>query len=218
MNATPLRKPSRDKILDAAEVLFARRGFQGVGLAEVAEAADLSKSSLFHHFSSKAQLYAAVIARIMARIEDVLMRSLADGGTPATRLERWLEVLIDVLAAEPAYPRLLLRSLFEDDELTGDLAEEREAREHIAHILAAGARLLREGIDTGTFRPVHPEHTLQSLIGMTIYHFASGDLGDELIGHSIFSPAEVQRRKHEVTTFVRHALAAADDTQRRIRS
>lgn len=211
------RQPARAKILDAAEALFARRGFSGVGLAEVAERVGLSKSTLFHHFASKAQLYAAVIERIVARIEDRLLRSLADGGTPAARLERWLEELTDHLAAHPTAARLLLRSLFEDDELTGEIPEERAANEHIRRILVAGARLLREGIEDGSFRPVHVEHTLQSLIGMTVYHFASGAFGDEVFGRSIFSPLEVRRRKREVTRFVRHALAQHPNVPRRIR-
>ena len=60
---------SRDKILDAAEDLFARRGFAGVGMREVAEAVGLGKSSLFHHFKSKAELYAAVVGRILDLID-----------------------------------------------------------------------------------------------------------------------------------------------------
>ena len=60
---------SRDKILDAAEHLFARRGFAGIGLREVAEVAGLGKSSLFHHFRSKAELYAAVVGRILDLFE-----------------------------------------------------------------------------------------------------------------------------------------------------
>lgn len=211
------RQPARSKILDAAEVLFARRGFSGVGLSEVAESVGLGKSTLFHHFSSKAQLYAAVIARIVGRIEDRLIRSLADGGSPAARLERWLDELADILAANPTHARLLLRSLFEDDELTGDLPEERAANEHIRRILVAGGRLLREGIDGGAFRPVHVEHTLQSIIGMTVYHFASGTFGDEILGAPIFSAAEVRRRKREVARFVRHGLARDPNTPRRIR-
>ena len=54
---------SRDKILDMAEVLFARRGFTGVGMQELAEASGLRKSSLFHHFHSKSQLYFEVLGR-----------------------------------------------------------------------------------------------------------------------------------------------------------
>ena len=57
---------SRDKILEVAEALFAQRGFAGVGLREVAESAGLGKSSLFHHFASKVQLYLAVlVARLV---------------------------------------------------------------------------------------------------------------------------------------------------------
>lgn len=144
------------------------------------------------------------------------MRSLADGGSPAERLERWLDVLTDALGATPAHARLLLRSLFEDDELAGDLPEEREANEHLRRILGAGARLLREGIEHGAFRPVHVEHTLQSIIGMTVFHFASGPFGDELFGRPIFSAAEVRRRKREVTRFVRHGLARDPSAPRRI--
>ena len=208
-NPAPQRQPSRDKILDCAEQLFARRGFAGIGLAEVAEQVGLSKSSLFHHFASKAQLYAAVMARILDRIESALMRSLAAGGTPVERLERWLDVIIDLLAANPTYARLLLRSLFEDDELTGELPEEQRVNATLRHIVAAAQRLLQEGMQNGVFRPVHAAHTVQSIIGVTVYHFASGEFGAELIGRPLFSGSEVRRRKQEVKALIRHGLVLA---------
>src|SRR2546426_8771168 len=111
---------SRDKILDAAETLFAKRGYAAIGLRELAEVVGLGKSSLFHHFRNKPQLYAAVTARILTRIEERLVRSLARGGDPLVRLERWADELVDVLAANRTWARMLLRSLFEDDDLPGD--------------------------------------------------------------------------------------------------
>ena len=205
----PKPQPSRDKILDCAEHLFARRGFAGIGLAEVAEQVGLSKSSLFHHFSSKAQLYAAVMARILDRIEAELMRSLADGGGPVLRLERWLDAVIDVLAAHRTYARLLLRSLFEDDELAGELPEEQAVNATLRRIVGAAERLLHEGISTGVFRPVNVPHMVQSVIGTTVFHFASGDFGEELIGRPLFSGSEVRRRKLEVKALIRHGLVLA---------
>ena len=166
-SAAPSHKLSRDKILDCAERLFARRGFAGTGLAEVAEEVGLSKSSLFHHFASKAQLYAAVMGRILTRIESELIRSLAAGGSPVERLERWIDAVIDLLASQPAYPRLLLRSLFEDDELTGELPEEQAVNATLRHIVGAADRLLKEGIEAGLFRPANTAHTVQTLIGAT---------------------------------------------------
>ena len=212
-----VRQPSRDKILDAAEALFARRGLAGVGMAEVAEAVDLSKATLFHHFRSKAQLHAAVMARILEGIEVLTLPALAGDGRPAERLDRGIHTLIDALATNPTYPRLLLRSLFEDDELTGEMPEEIAANAAIARIAAAFTSLLKDGVSSGDFRPMSASHTMQTLIGATVYHFASGDFGQELIGRPLFSPAEVARRKDHVTALIHHGLLADTMTARRPR-
>jgi len=196
----------RDKILDAAQELFAKRGFAGVGLSEIAEVVGLGKSSLFHHFHSKAELYAAVAGRILAHLETVLTRALAAGGTPTERFDRWLEILVQTLAAHPSYSRLLLRGLFEDDELTGELDEERAANQTLARIVESVAVLLREGMASGEFRHASIPHTLQSLIGLIVYHFASGDFGTELTGRPLFAPTEVRRRLEEIKSLLHHGL------------
>jgi AcrR family transcriptional regulator len=198
----------RDKIVEAAEELFARRGYAGVGLSEIAESVGLGKSTLFHHFRSKAQLYAAVVERILAQIELALMRSLAAGGSPVVRLDRWLDTIVDFLGERPAHARLLLRSLFEDDELTGSLAEEKAANDTLARIVESVAALLREGMASGELRVASIPHTIQSLIGLIIYHFASGDFGNELLRRPVFSAAEVKRRKEEVKNLVHFGLLA----------
>ncbi|HUI28115.1 MAG TPA: TetR/AcrR family transcriptional regulator [Candidatus Kryptonia bacterium] len=197
----------RDKIIDAAEQLFARRGFAGVGLSEVAEACGLGKSSLFHHFKSKVDLYAAVVGRILDEIDIRMTRALAAGGDPLTRIDRWLDTLVDFLGENPAHARLLLRSLFEDDDLTGTSAEEQRVDTTTKHILGTASDLLREGMAAGQLRAANIGHTLQSLIGLTVFHFASGQLGEDLLGRSLFSAAEIRRRKQEIKALLRHGLA-----------
>ena len=206
--APAAEQSSRDKILDAAERLFAKRGYAGIGLSELAEVVGLGKSSLFHHFRNKAQLYAAVTARILRRIEEHLVRSLARGGTPLVRLERWLDELVDLLAANPTYARVLLRSLFEDDDLPGDLPEELEARRALDDVMGAVGALLREGMSTGLFRAAHVSHLLLTLVGLTVFPFASGEFGAEVLGKDLFDAAEVRRRKREVRELLRYGLVA----------
>jgi AcrR family transcriptional regulator len=204
--ATAAEPSSRDKILDAAEALFAKRGYAAVGLSEVAEVVGLGKSSLFHHFKTKAQLYAAVAARILARIEEHLVRSLAKGGDPAARLERWLDELVDLLVANPTYARVLLRSLFEDDELPGDLPEEIEAQRALEGVFGGVGALLREGMSAGVFRAANVQHLLLSLVGIVVFPFASREFGAEVVGRDIFEAAEVRRRKREVRDVLRFGL------------
>ncbi len=199
---------SRDKILEVAEALYARRGFEGVGMREVAEAAGLGKSSLFHHFRSKAQLYLAVLDRVLERIERRAESALVSDLDPAERLERWLEVLIDTLAEYPAAARLLLRGLFEDDAFDASAWDEgRSAERRLASLLTSVQQLLRDGMEAGVFRRVSTGHTVQTLIGATVYHFASGEFGEELLGRPLLSSESVRKRKDEVVAFVRAGLA-----------
>jgi AcrR family transcriptional regulator len=195
---------SRDKILDVADALFARRGYAGVGLREVADAARLSKSSLFHHFRSKEQLYHEVILRVLLRIRERFDADVVRTDSPRARLERWIEELIDTLAEHPTAPRLLLRSLFEEEEAASPEAESTEAL--LASIIGDAERLIRRGIECGELRRVSAPHTLLTLIGATVFHFASAEMGEQILGRPLFSAEEVARRKREVIALLRHGL------------
>jgi AcrR family transcriptional regulator len=201
---------SREKILEVAEALFARRGFAGVGLRELAAQAGVGKSSLFHHFRSKAQLYLAVLERVLVGIDERLAAAAETGGTPMQRLDRMVDALIDALAEQPASARLLLRSLFEEDDLPAEAAPEEAATDRLTHrILGRIDGLLREGMKAGAFRPVSVPHAIQTFIGATVYHFASGEFGEQLLGGPLLSSEAVRRRKEEVKALIHHGLAAS---------
>jgi AcrR family transcriptional regulator len=195
---------SREKILDVAESLFARRGFAGVGLREVAEATGLSKSALFHHFRSKEQLYHEVILRVLLRIRERFDADVVRSDSPREQLERWLEDLIDTLAEHPTTSRLLLRSLFEEEEAATPEAQATEAL--LASIIGDAERLIQRGIECGELRRVSTPHTLLTLIGATVFHFASAEVGEQILGRPLFSAEEVARRKREVIGLLRHGL------------
>jgi TetR/AcrR family transcriptional regulator len=201
---------SRDKILDVAEALFARRGFAGVGLREVADRVGLGKSSLFHHFKSKADLYLAVLRRVFERIDASVPPSVTAAGTHAEQLTRTIDALIDALAEHPTTARLLLRGLFEDDDLPAEADPAlAEVEAQIERILGRVLALLRSGIDAGAFRrDAEPGQVLQTLIGAVVYHFASGELGEGLTGAPLFSSDAVRRRKDEIRNMLLCGLSA----------
>lgn len=55
---------SRDAIIAAAEALFARHGFDGTSIADVADAVGIRKSSIYSHFNNKAELYLRIQSMI----------------------------------------------------------------------------------------------------------------------------------------------------------
>ena len=50
--------------------------------------------------------------------------------------------------------------------------------------------------------------TLQTLIGASVYHFASGEIGEGILGRPLFSAESVARRKRELVELLRRGLAA----------
>jgi len=59
------RAASREKILSAATVLFARKGLAGTGVQEIADMADLSVGMLYRHFKTKEDIFGALAEKAM---------------------------------------------------------------------------------------------------------------------------------------------------------
>jgi AcrR family transcriptional regulator len=197
---------SQEKILEIAESLFARRGYQGVGLREVARLAGLSKSALFHHFPSKLELYEAVFHRILTGIDEGLSEPPSSTDGPLQRLLQRIEALIDALAASPTRAPLLLRSLFEAE--VADVPNS-EVAARLQRIIGGFSSLMTEGIDAGEIRSVPVPHAVQGLIGMLVFQFASGEFCDGLLGKPVFSSAEIGQHKEFVLSLIENGLATS---------
>lgn len=206
---------SRDKILEAAEGLFAFGGYAGVGMRQLASMVGLSKSALFHHFPTKLDLYEAVLDRVVARIEQGLERVAMDAGPPAAQLDAWLDAVVLTLAEDQQAGRLMMRALVDEEPFPAirigadvDPAEKLSFERRLDAVLGRFASLLQRGIDERVFRPVAIGDAMISVIGAVVFYFASGDLGEAVVGESIFSRSAVDRRRREVSEFVRGGLLA----------
>src|ERR1700690_2615367 len=84
------KRTTKDKLMDAAEKLFARRGFYGSSLREITAAAGVDLALVNYHFGSKKQLLIAVIERRGAVLNEERLQRLADArlsaapGAPST--------------------------------------------------------------------------------------------------------------------------------------
>ena len=67
---------TKNKILDAAEQLFADKGFNGTSLREITSLADVNLAAVNYHFGSKKELIKAVMSRYMNELSPRLESSL----------------------------------------------------------------------------------------------------------------------------------------------
>jgi AcrR family transcriptional regulator len=81
---TERTRASREKIIQAASEYFARHGFRGAKMADIANAAGLSGPGLLHHFPSKTQLLMEVLKERDRIDSERLRATLQNGGSHFT--------------------------------------------------------------------------------------------------------------------------------------
>jgi AcrR family transcriptional regulator len=78
----------RDEILNAAQKVFFEKGLQASTMDEIAEAAELSKGTLYLYFKSKEDLYLAVMTRGMELLQDLFDKAISEADSPLDQIRK----------------------------------------------------------------------------------------------------------------------------------
>ncbi len=97
----------RGEIRRAARRVFARRGVAGTGLAHVAKAARMGRSSLYHYYPDRASLVRDLARELLAEEEALFAAAVRGSGTPLQRIERLAAVLTGLFEDWAAMGRVL---------------------------------------------------------------------------------------------------------------
>jgi TetR/AcrR family transcriptional regulator len=116
--ARPLLQPSSPKgeatlkrILEAAEHLFARKGFAATRMQDIADAVDIKRASIAYFFPDKQRIYLTVIRLAAEELRETVLTRLPAEGGPLERLQLSFETWIRHLAERPNLFRIILRQM-----------------------------------------------------------------------------------------------------------
>ncbi|MFG1780216.1 TetR/AcrR family transcriptional regulator [Micromonospora sp. NPDC049048] len=173
-------RATREVVLTAATALFARRGFDAVGLREVAAAAGVDVATVSHHTGTKAQLYDACFARVFDAEREVLeaaagraRQALASGPSEVRRaLHDLVDVFVDFLEDRPETTALWLRRWLEPQR-HAELDER-----YAAPLYRLVADLLGAAAAAGALVEPAPYVTVRSLVWAVHGHVVALAAGD----------------------------------------
>ncbi len=171
-----------ERILDAAEALFAERGYAGTTLRDVANRVDLRIPSLYNHFPSKDALYAAVLERGIGPVLAILGEfgvEDAERRDPGTVIAR----VMGLLQRHPNLPRLVLQ-----ETLAGGQRLTPILREWIAPVFGRAGEMVAASSGSGRWTPEQVPLLVLAMYHMVVGYFASASLLAELNGIDLLSP------------------------------
>lgn len=138
-------------LLEVATRTFNERGYDGTSMEDLARAAGITKSSIYHHVRGKEALLAMALDRALASLFAVLEEDAATTGPARDRLEHVLRRSVEVLDAELPSVTLLLRvrgnSPVELDALERRRELDRRVTDLVTAAIAEGD--LRDDLDPG---------------------------------------------------------------------
>lgn len=139
-------------ILAAAATLFTARNYAEVTMDQIADAGQVTKGALYHHFSSKEELYLELIHSDLAEKRRLFADAVADGGSCRDRLERLTHAFLIL----PREKRELIKLVRRDINILLEPARSDLVRAYQRALPEIVEAVLRDAIDAGEIAPGDP--------------------------------------------------------------
>ena len=157
---------ARRRLLQAAERLFAEKGFAATSVQEITEAAEVNKALLYYYFEDKHSLYISLLDDGVSEFSAMLEEALATPGSYLERMAAFVAGHTRLMWRRQNLIRVVHRCMLAADKDGTRLDEKFQPN------LDRLQEFVRDAVAAGEFRQVDPEMAARSMIGLT-FSFAS---------------------------------------------
>jgi TetR/AcrR family transcriptional regulator len=192
---------SRTEILAAAARIFAKSGLAGARTDAIADAAGVNKALLYYYFSSKENLYEAVVEDHFSEFNRQALAVLAAPGPARAVLMRYVSLHFDFISSRHRYA-----SLHQQTMMSGGRFAKRLVRKYFRPRGEAFDHLLERGMSNGEFYRSDRFNMAVSLVSLIVFYFSAAPVLKMMGRADAYSPANLRRRKAEVLDFIRRGL------------
>ena len=112
---------TQERLLDTAADLFAKQGYAGVSMRDIARAVGITQAAIYHHFANKDALYIAAVTFLFEQNTLGLSDQLTAAIAPEKRLELLIAATLENMEKDPRFRLIYMRELLQGGE--GNLAE-----------------------------------------------------------------------------------------------
>ena len=147
-----------DEILAAASRLFQERGLENTTMSRLAAEVGLKQSSLYYYFPNRDAVVAALVAQANIVPLELVDRIIADGGSAASSVFRFVRGDVEGLCALPFDINEIHRVAMRDRDRFAEYWRERGRLERRL------ASMISHGMDVGEFRTVDPRLTALTIL------------------------------------------------------
>lgn len=102
------KEATRQRLLDAAETVFADKGYHGAAVDDIARVSDSSKGGFYFHFPNKEAIFLALIDSLTPRLEAAIERAISAEDDPVAQLDTALRTVFETFSSHRRLTKILL--------------------------------------------------------------------------------------------------------------
>lgn len=187
-----IRRHNEDNILRAAEAVFARAGFAGARMADIATAAGVPKPNLHYYFKSKRALYRAVLGNIL-RLWLAETDIIREDVEPRAALEQYVRVKMRFSRLYPNASKVFANEVIHG---AGEIGP--YLRSELKQLVADRSQVFEQWIRAGRMMPLDPRHLFFAIWAITQTYADFDTQVRAVLGVSALSEAQFQRATDQV--------------------
>ncbi len=191
---------TKERILKAAEKLFAEKGFSGARTREIADLAGVQLPLIHRYFVSKEKLYLTVIEHTDEKIGRFIDVTSSFQGDFREKLYRLIDSGFDFLFENRQFFKLIRRDI--DDGNFGL----RHMEEPSSIMLGKLTDFFKEGIDQGFLENCDPRDLAFTLDSLGSHFFPGNPSAENLWGKDCFTKKGIERRKEHIKYIFKRLL------------
>ena len=163
----PARSETERKLLEAGLAVFAAKGLHGASTSEIAERADVRKSTLHYYFRRKEDLYAAVFDEAFRQLAAPLEERLSPEMGFAEVLRAWVEHHVGAFGARPDVVRLWMHENLIGAPVAVPLLRRLQGEPSSPYRMFVSS--LERAIEAGEVRAVDSRQTFVTVMGACLF-------------------------------------------------
>lgn len=171
---------NRDQILEAAAMIFRQKGFHAASMADIAQAVNLQKASLYHHINSKQDILLELLDKALDIVTEELLIVTASDLSPADKLQQAMITYMRTLVEHHDITAVLLLEFRSLD--TQYLARHVPKRDRFEQVWRD---IIEEGVQAGVFECEQASLSARALLsvmnGIITWYRLDGPLSIEEI-------------------------------------
>ncbi len=167
---------TKQELIKIAARHFAKRGYEGISLDEIAKEAGITKPAIYYHFKNKAQLYQAVLMERLLGLVTSLEKEVTKHEEPQEKLRSYIETFGKFLQKNSCFAAILAHE-FAD----GGVHMDEQNTKELSKTLGMLTSILNEGIEKRIFIMQNPMSVQMMIVSTLIMHQTTRPLRKKVI-------------------------------------